>query len=352
MTELSIGMTIGLDLGDMHSEFCALDSAGAVLRRGKVATTPGAIAAFFGKIPPCRVALEVGTHASWLGEALRARGHQVVVANPRRLKVISESQRKTDRNDAELLARLARSDLELLSPVELRDQAQREALAVVRSRDQLVRMRSSLVNHVRGVIKASGARLPKKIDAAAMYRHRAEVPAGLQPALGPVFDVLESLAKSIAALDKKVDELAEIYVDTKLLTAIRGVGNLTALTFVLTIGDAKRFRRSRQVGAYLGLCPAVRQSGDSDPKLSITKAGDSMMRRLLVNCANYILGPFGGASDLRSWGLRLASHGEPKRARAKAKVAVARKLAVLMHSLLVTGTEYQPEGFGKKEGVQ
>ena len=348
MTEAITPMTIGLDLGDTQSELCELDARGAVVRRAKVSTTPAAMEAAFSKRTPVRVVLEVGTHSGWVGEVLRKADHEVVLANPRQVKLISEGRRKTDRHDAELLARLGRSDVSLLSPVTPRALGDREALAIVRGRDQLVKLRTSLVNHVRGTVKAFGFRLPSKIDAAAMHRHRGDIPVSLQPALWPLFDQLEALAKSIAALEKTIDDEAAKRPDVALLTEIHGVGTLTALTFLLVVGDASRFRRSRTVGAYVGLCAGKRQSGDKDPELSISKCGDPLLRRLLVNCANYMLGPFGAESDLRTWGLKLAAQGETKRARARAKVAVARKLAVLMHSILKNGTVYEPVGFGKK----
>ncbi|MBS2027872.1 MAG: IS110 family transposase [Deltaproteobacteria bacterium] len=349
MAEAITGTTLGVDLGDKQSELCMLDTSGAVVRRAKVATKPAALEAEFGRLKATRVVIEVGTHSGWVVEVLRKAGHEVIVANPRQVKLISEGRRKTDRHDAELLARLGRSDVSLLSPVTPRALGDREALALIRSRDQLVKLRTSLVNHVRGAMKAFGFRLPSKIDAAAMHRHRGEIPVSLQPALWPLFDQLQALAQSIAALDESIEAEAAKRPDVALLTPIRGVGTLTALAFVLVVGDASRFRRSRTVGAYLGLCSGKRQSGDKDPELSISKCGDPLLRRLLVNCANYILGPFGGESDLRTWGLKLAAQGESKRARARAKVAVARKLAVLMHSILKNGTAYEPVGFGKKK---
>ena len=349
MTEAITVTTIGLDLGDKQSELCVLNAAGTISARGKVLTTPAAMEAAFGKLEPARVVLEVGTHSGWLVELLRKAGHEVVLANPRQVKLISEGRRKTDRHDAELLARLGRTDISLLSPVTPRALGDREALALIRSRDQLVKMRTSLVNHVRGAMKAFGFRLPSKIDAAAMHRHRGEIPVSLQPALWPLFDQLQALAQSVAALEETIEAEAAKRREVALLTPIHGVGTLTALTFVLVVGEASRFRRSRTVGAYLGLCSGKRQSGDKDPELSITKCGDPLLRRLLVTCANYILGPFGAESDLRTWGLKLAAQGETKRARGRAKVAVARKLAVLMHSILKNGTVYEPVGFGKKE---
>jgi transposase len=217
-------------------------------------------------------------------------------------------------------------------------------LAVAKSRDVLVRVRTKLINHVRGVLKSFGVRLPRCTTESFHKSTKVLVPTELQAALLPVYETLERLHEQIQGLDRTIDAVAEKYPDVKLVSQPSGVGVLTALVFILSIEDKQRLKKSRMAGALLGLRPRRSQSGDDDPQLHITKVGDPLVRRLLVNSANYILGPFGRDSDLRRWGLELAKRGG-KNARKRAKVAVARKLAVLMHRLWVTGEIYQPVGY-------
>ena len=336
------GATVGLDVGDRYTHLCVLDAAGEIIEEGRLRTTPAAIRQRFARAPRQRVVLETGTHSPWMNALLTELGHKVVVANARRLRLIAEHDTKRDRTDAELLARLGRVDPALLAPVQHRALATQADLAVVRARDAVVRVRTLLVNHVRGAVKAVGARVPVCSTPAFARRARPAVPTELAPALGAVFGLLEDLNRVIAAYDRAVGARCErSYPETARLTQVAGVGPLTALCYVLTLEDPARFARSRAVGAYLGLRPKQASSGERSPELRITKAGDGMLRRLLVGSAHYILGPFGPDCDLRRWGLRLAAHGG-KNAKKRAVVAVARKLAVLLHRLWVTGERYEP----------
>ena len=276
--------------------------------------------------------IEVGAHSRWVSSLLRGLGHQVTAANPRRVKLISESDNKTDRHDAELLARLGRTDVKLLAPVEHRTPQAQADLALAKARDTLVATRTKLVNHVRGTVKSFGERLPMCTTESFARQTRVLVPAELKPALEPIYQVLDRLDEQIKEHDKLIQRVAKRHVDVDVVSQISGVGVLTALVFLLTIEDKNRFAKSRMVGAFVGLRPRKSKSGDGDPQLRITKAGDPFLRRLLVNGANYILGPFGKDSDLRRWGLELAKRGG-KNAKKRATVAVARKLAVLMHRL-------------------
>ena len=342
ITGQQTGVTIGLDLSDRYSSFCILDADGTVAEEGRVRTTTPALQRRFGTLAPCRVVLEVGTHSPWMSRLLAGLGHEVVIANPRAVRLIAESDRKRDRTDAERLARLGRADPSLLAPIRHRGQQAQEDLALVRSRQSLVRARTALINHVRGAVKAHGERLPACSAPAFHRKGAAQLPAGLRPALLPQLELIAQLSSQIAAFDRQVEALsAERYPETALLRQVAGVGPLTALTFVLTLEDPARFRRSREVGPYLGLTPRQRQSGARSPQLPISKAGDRYLRQLLVGCAHYILGPFGPDCDLRRWGLRYAPPGA-RNAKHRAVVAVARKLAVLLHHLWVTGEAYQP----------
>lgn len=337
--------TIGCDLGDKVSEICVLTPEGH-MQRASVRTTRKGMALFFTRAP-AHVVIEVGAQSRWVSVVLKELGHRVTVANPRRVKLISQSDSKTDRHDAELLARLGRADVDLLAPVQHRSGQAQADLAVAKARDVLVATRTKLVNHVRGTVKSFGERLPACKAEYFSRRTRDLIPAVLKPALETIYDTLESIDKQIRTQDEMIERVAKRYPDTKAVSQIHGVGVLTALVFVLTVDDKNRFEKSRMVGAYLGLRPRKSSSGQDDPQLRITKAGDPFLRRLLINGANHILGPFGKESDLRRWGLELAKRGG-KNAKKRAKVAVARKLAVLMHRLWVTGGVYEPTGYQQR----
>jgi transposase len=337
--------TIGCDLGDKISEICVLNRDGSK-QRASVRTTQKAMTLWFTRAP-AHVVIEVGAHSRWVATLLKALGHRVTVSNPRRVKLISESNNKTDRHDAELLARLGRMDVELLAPVEHRSAQAQADLAVAKGRDTLVATRTKLVNHIRGTVKSFGERLPACQAESFVRRTRELIPPALKPALEPIYDTLEGIDKQIRVQDDMIEQVAKRYPDTEVVSQIHGVGVLTALVFVLTIEDKNRFDNSRMVGAFVGLRPRKSSSGNDDPQLRITKAGDPFLRRLLVNGANYILGPFGKDSELRRWGLELAKRGG-KNARKRAKVAVARKLGVLMHRLWVTGEVYEPVGYQQR----
>jgi len=333
----------GVDLGDKKSVACVIEMAsGEVVEESQIRTTPAGMRRRFGGVGRMRIAIEVGTHSPWVSTLLQELGHEVVVANPRKVRLIGESRTKNDRMDAEYLARLARVDPRLLSPVTHRGVEARADLALVKSRDTLVRSRTMLINHVRGMVKPFGVRI--RSSSAHGFARAAEgaIPEVLRAALDPVLEVIGSLTVKIREFDKTIERVVEErYPVAAHLQQIRGIGPLTSLAFVLILEDPDRFRKSRDVGPYLGMVPARRSSGESDPQLRITKAGDEFLRRLLVNAAHYILGPFGEECDLRRHGLRIAERGG-KNAKKRAVVAVARKLAVLMHRLWVTGEVYDP----------
>jgi transposase len=336
-------MTLGLDLGDRYSHLCLLDQhSGEVVEEGRLRTSPEAFERRFASEEPMRIAIETGTHSPWVSRLLRECGHEVLVANARKLRLIYANKRKTDEVDAENLARLARLDPKLLYPVRHRGEDSQAHIALIRSREALVGCRARLVNHARGAVKSFGARLPK-CPARTFHKNApAHVPEALLPALAPILEQIASLTERIRGDDRKLEEISkESYPETGLLRQVEGIGPLTALTFVLTLEDPHRFEQSRSVGAYLGLVPASDRSGDSDPQKRISKEGDEMLRKLLVSCAHYVLGPFGSDSDLRRHGEKIASRGG-KNAKKRAAVAVARKLAVLMHRLWVTGEAYEP----------
>jgi transposase len=336
-------ITAGLDLGDKYSYLCLIDQeSGEVVEEGRLRTTPEALRRRFGSEQPMRIAIEAGTHSPWVSRVLEECGHEVLVANARKLRLIYANKRKTDEVDAENLARLARLDPKLLYPLKHRGEDSQAHMAIIRSRQALVGARTQLVNHVRGAVKSFGARLPK-CPARSFHKRASEhIPEALWPALGPILEQIGSLTERIRDYERQLEAISkEHYPETELLRQVEGVGGLTALTFVLTLEDPYRFERSRSVGAYLGLVPATERSGERDPQRRISKEGDQMLRKLLVGSAHYILGPFGSDSDLRRHGEKIASRGS-KNSKKRAAVAVARKLAVLLHRLWVTAEVYDP----------
>jgi transposase len=333
---------IGVDLGDRSSQLCRLDrETGAILEEKPLSTTSASFQRYFAGASPCLVIVESGTHTPWVRRLLESLGHQVITANPSKVHLIASSKRKSDERDARCLAQLGRVDPELLSPVHARNPEAQQALAVVRAREGLVKARTMLINQVRGTVKSFGARLPGG-SAKNFARGASEaLPQELKAALEPLLAVIADLSERIRGFDRDIEAWAQRFPVTERLRQIKGVGALTALVFVLTLDDPHRFARSRSVGAYLGLVPASRSSGTSSPQLPITKQGDRLLRRLLVQASHYILGPFGQDSDLRSFGLALSQRGG-KSGKKRAVVAVARKLAVLLHRLWVSGEDYEP----------
>ena len=337
-------ITAGLDLGDKYSYLCLIDQeSGEIMEEGRLRTTPEALRRrFASEQQSLRIAIEAGTHSPWASRVLEECGHEVLVANPRKLRLIYTNKRKTDEIDAENLARLARIDPKLLYPLKHRGEECQAHLAIIRSRQALVDARTQLVNHIRGAVKSFGASLPKCPARSFHNKAPEHIPEALWAALGPILETIGSLTQRIRDYERQLETISkEHYPETNLLRQVEGVGTLTALTFVLTLEDPYRFEKSRTVGAYLGLVPARDQSGDRDPQKRISKEGDEMLRKLLVGSAHYILGPFGSDSDLRRHGEKIAQRGA-KNAKKRAVVAVARKLSVLLHRLWITGEVYDP----------
>jgi transposase len=340
------GITIGLDLGDKHTQRCSLDDSAEVEETFRVRSTGPGLSKRFGGMAPCRIVLEVGTHSPWVSRLLSQLDHEVIVANPRRVRLISTNDSKSDTVDAKLLARLGRADPKLLSPITHRgEQAQRD-LVLLRNRDGFVRSRMQLINQARGFAKSLGGRLPSSSSVSFPKRVREARKGKIFPGLETLLRLIETLNAAIGDMDREIERLCrEQYPETRLLRQVKGVGPLTALCFLLTLEDPHRFKKSRSVGAYLGLRPKQRDSGEQQPQLRITKSGDEMLRRYLVNGSQYIQGPFGLDTHLRRVGLGLAERGG-RAAKKRAIIAVARRLAVLLHRLWITDEEYEPLGYG------
>ena len=335
-------VTIGIDLGDRRSRVHVLDPEGTCIQEGWVPAGRQAWDAFLVRFPGARVVMEAGTHSPWLSRLAAALGHEVVVGNPSEIYGRRRRKRRNDKLDAEQLARMGRVDPALLSPIQHRGETAQLDLAVLQSRDILVKSRTKLVNHVRGSVKALGGRLPACSSEAFVSQGTKEIPAALEPALGPVLRQITALSEEIRALDRTVEQKTKhAYPETERLRQIKGVGPLTALCYVLVLEDPKRFRNPREAGSFVGLVPRLDETGDSQPQLPITRAGNPLLRTYLVQSAHYILGPFGSDTDLRRWGLSLMARGG-KNAKKRAVIAVARKLAVLLHRLWDTGAPYIP----------
>jgi transposase len=346
---VTLPTTVGLDLSDRVSHAHVLGGDGRTLETPKVAMRRDALSRLFERWKGCRLVIEAGGQSAWVSRLAESWGMEVVVANPRRVELISKSDRKSDRTDAQMLADLGRTNPQLLAPIKHRSAEVQAHLAVKRARDQAVRMRTSLINHVRCVLKLQGLRAPK--SSPECFHKRVVLPRELEAALRPLVVLLSACHEQIKRYDREIERIGrDHYPIVSLLQQVPGVGPVVSLNFVLTLEDHRRFKSARDVGAYLGLVPRQKSSGECNPQLHITKTGDREMRRLLVVAANYILGAFGPDCDLRRFGKKIAGPGTDKRAKKRARVAVARKLAVLMHRLWRTGEVYDPLHAARKRG--
>jgi transposase len=337
--DTGIVASVGIDLGDRFAYYVCLNEAGEVTDRGQVGMTISAMKRHWASVASTRIAIEAGAQSRWVSRVLRELGHEVIVANPRQVKLISASQSKSDPNDAMLLARLARVDPMLLAPVEHRSDAEQVDLTIIRARALLVEERVKLMHAVGGMAKAFGIRLPRGTSERYIDRAMQALPGPLAQALAGLFGAMLAITEQIEAYDRMIEEAARRYPATERLREVPGVGTLTALSFQLTIGEAGRFEHSRDVGSYLGLRPRQQQSGARDPQLGITKAGDRYTRTLVVQSAHCVLRKYAPDTALKRWGLKLCERGG-KNAKKRAVVAVARKLAVVLHRLWVSGERY------------
>jgi len=242
-------LTIGMDLGDRTSRYCVLGEGGEVLLEASVATTQKGLSEAFSALPPCRIAIETGQHSPWVSRHLSGLGHEVIVAHAQSVRLIGESTRKDDRLDAKTLARLARVDPALLSPVRHRSAEAQAHLTRIRARAVLVGARTALVNAIRGLTKAYGERLRKCHPEQIRKELAAELSSELRTALEPLFQEVQSLTERIQHYDHEIEKIAkQHYPEVAQLQQVNGVGTLIALTYVLTVDDPHRFGRSRDLG--------------------------------------------------------------------------------------------------------
>lgn len=334
--------TIGMDLGDKKNQVCVLDEQGEVLKNIGIGNTRTALTKFFSKYSESTVAIETGTHSPWISRLLKDLGCDVVVGNARKLRAIWDTDFKTDVRDAEMLAQLVRFNRKLMHPVEHRSEQAQIDLEIIKARDALKKSRRDMINHIRCVVKSLGYRLPGCGTATFHKKTWEHVPDSMKRVLLPIFHALEEISESIRECELEIEALSnECYPETQQLRKVNGVGPITALAYILTLETHERFEKSRSVGAFLGLTPKKDQSGETDRQLPITKAGNRFLRCLLVNCAQHIMGPFGKDSHLQRFGESIARRGG-KRAKKRAVIAIARKLAVLLHTLWKSGADYDP----------
>lgn len=333
---------IGLDVGDRRTYLCFLTSDRKVANRTSFATDSVALAENLGRFDPgTEVVLEAGSQSPWMSRLIRDLGFVPLVVDPRRVAAVTRSGRKTDKRDAEVLARLAQGLPEMLGIVHHRTELDQAVVAIIRARAVLVEVRTKLVQCVRGLSKAMGHRIPSCSTDAFATKAAKELPSELKRAALPLLRQIAQTSLAIKRYDKEVEAGArKLHPKVDALRAVPGVGPLVASTFVVTVSSPERFKKSRQVGAWLGLAPKVQSSGDRDPQLRISKTGCPYMRQLLIQSAQHILGP-GKDCDLKRFGLRLCERGG-KAAKRRAVTAVARKLAVLLHRLWISDKPYEP----------
>jgi transposase len=320
-----IGAYVGIDLGDRKSNYCFIDAEGSIFAEGTLAATQAGMDELFSAIPKCRIAIEVGTHSPWICALLKSHGHEVIVANPRKMESIHKNKRKNDKVDARILARLVRADPELLYPIQHRGDQARQDLVLLRAREGLIAARTKLINCVRGQVKSVGGRLPSCSSESFHYTVVEKLPDSIKESLLPLVVQIGEMSQRIRTFDAQIIRMSEQkYPETECLRQVRGVGPITSLTYVLMLEKPERFDKSRDVGSYLGLVPRQDESGGISKQLRITKTGDRMLRQLLISSGQYILGLFGEDCDLRRFGLKLTERGG-RNAKKRAVVAVSNR---------------------------
>ena len=328
----------GIDIHQKTSEVCVINEQGEVVGKVQISTTEANMERWFGDQEQMLICIEAGGMSAWVERILRRLGHRVVVANPGRVRLIAESTLKNDKIDAETLARLVRMDVKLLHPIQHRSEHTQKLRGLLRARNILVTNRTSCMNGTRGMLRSMGYRLPgKTIQRLAKALVEKNVPEDLIAIVAPLVETGLEADEKIAALDKQIEAAGTQYPEAERFQAIPGVGPLISLAFILCIEDPTRFSKSRDVGGFLGLRPKMRESGGKSLFGGITHTGDTDMRRLLVQAAHGCLRSRQD-TDLKRWGLQLAA----RVGKNKAVVGLARKIAIVMHHMWITGEAYEP----------
>lgn len=325
---------IAIDLHDEYSQICVMNQVRQVVMEAKVRTERGALAEFFRGRERSRVVYEAGPHALWVGELLREWGHDPVPCHARRIRLIAESRNKNDRVDAEFLARLSIADLDLIRPIQQRSRQTLDERSMTRTRATLVETQKVLRTTLRGLVKPFGLRLSSGKKTALAEAARAELSPGIRSSVDALLEVLSTLALKIRAFDKAIEELSD-RPETRRMMTIPGVGPLVSVAFRHAIEDPHRFPRE-DVAAYVGLTPSNRSSaGKSLAPKDRGRPGDPYVRSLLIQSA-WTLVNSRSQSDLAVWGRKKIAEIGPK----KGAVALARKLAVLMHHLWIDDQDF------------
>lgn len=331
---------VGLDVSQKETAVCVLDQDGKVLFEGKVPSDPGALARVIAKRAPVAelIGFETGAMASWLWHELKRVGLPVVCVDARHAHaVLSVRMNKSDPNDAHGLAELIRVGWYRAVRVKSDESQAVRSLLVARSR--LVSIRRDLENQVRSLLKEVGLLFRRAIGR--QFRTRVldliDEKHVLRSIVEGLLAVHEKVEEQQNVLDRRVRKEAKADSTTRRLMSVPGVGVVTALAFRHTIDDPTRFRSAQTVGAYLGLTPRRKQSGETDVNGRISKWGDRLLRTYLFEAASVLLHRTQRWSALKAWGTRLMKRVGAK----KAKVAVARKIAVILHCIWTDGTEFE-----------
>ncbi|MBD9529947.1 IS110 family transposase [Paracoccus sp. PAR01] len=331
---------VGLDVSQKETAVCVVDEYGRVIFEGRARSDPGALAAILAKKAPLaeRVGFETGAMSSWLWHELKRIGLPVVCIGARHAHaVLSGRMNKSDENDARGLAELVR--IGWYREVAVKSEASQLVRALLVARSRLVAIRRDLENQVRSMLKEYGLIIPRAI--AGQFRRRVIELTGdehiLWAVLLPLLLVHDHVCSELEGLDRQIREMARTDETTRRLMTIPCIGVVTALTFRHTIDDPSRFRSAASVGAYLGLTPRRRQSGEMDTTGHVSRWGDRLLRAYLFEAASVLLHRTKRWCALKAWGLRLDKRNGMK----KAQVAVARKLTVILHCIWVDGTSFE-----------
>lgn len=330
----------GIDLASRTSAFCIVDEKGERLREGLMETTAEAFATELGSVERLRIVVEASPLAEWACRTLEGVGHEVTIIDPRKAKAVIKTKKKTDRMDARKLAQMARTGW--YCAVHAKSERARQWRTQLQAREGLKETRRATENRIRGLLRAHGIRLGRVSEGEfgeAVKRRLTELPRSLRSTFVGLLRMRQVVLKELKQATRRLHREAKQTPLVRRLMTVDGVGPMVALSFVATLDTPRRFRRSDQVPAYVGLVPSVQQSGDIDYRGRITKEGDVLLRTMLVEAAHVLLTRCRRRSVLKSWGLKLRK----KKGLGKAKVAVARKLAMLLHRLWLREETFVPE---------
>lgn len=330
----------GLDVSLEETAICIVDGTGRIVKEARAASEPDALAAALNQLdlPLERIGLEACSLTAWLHDGLRAVGLAAICIETRQANAAMKTMpNKTDRNDARALAQIMRTGWFRQVHVKSRQCRLWRSLLVAR-RTILNEMRS-IENVARAILREAGLKLgtPGRAAFAARVRELAGDDPQVMPLVDPLLTVLAAMLTALAGLTKQVMDLVKKETVCRRLMSVPGVGPITALAFRATIDRPDRFKRSRDVGAHLGLTPARYQSGETDIQGKISRCGDELARTALYEAAHTLLVRSKKWSSLRAWGMNVARH----RGMARARVAVARKLAVILHRMWSDGAEFR-----------